>query len=123
PTWVQALDVVAIPRRDVEVARTVTPQKPIEAMALGRPVIISDLPALRETVTGADGEICALVHEPDSVEGLAEAIKTMAVRTVRAEALVESGLRAAAERTWPTLTRRYTALYTEVITQGEGARG
>src|SRR5699024_10119652 len=47
PNWVQALDAVAVPRRDVEVARTVTPQKPIEAMALGRPVVISDLPALR----------------------------------------------------------------------------
>ena len=62
--WVQSLDVVAVPRRDVEVARTVTPQKPIEAMALGRPVIVSDLPALRETVTGADGETAPCIHGP-----------------------------------------------------------
>src|SRR5699024_4512323 len=40
--WTQALDVVTVPRSDVEVARTVTPQKPVEAMALNRAVIVSD---------------------------------------------------------------------------------
>src|SRR5699024_2348616 len=49
--WAQALDVVIVPRKDLEVSRTVTPQKPVEAMALGRPVVVSDLPALRETIT------------------------------------------------------------------------
>src|SRR5699024_9217223 len=39
--WVQALDIVIVPRHDAEVTRTVTPQKPVEAMALGRPVIAS----------------------------------------------------------------------------------
>jgi len=123
PNWVQALDIVTIPRRDVEVARTVTPQKPIEAMALGRPVIISDLPALRETVTDSEGEICALVHEADSVDGLADAIMTLAADEARAGALVDSGLKAAAERTWPALSQRYATMYAEVITQEESARG
>ena len=55
--WVQALDAVIVPRKDYEVTRMVTPQKPAEAMALGRPVIGSDLPALRETLEGvAAGE-------------------------------------------------------------------
>src|SRR5699024_11338856 len=54
--WVQALDVVIVPRHDLEVARTVTPQKPVEAMALARPVIVSDLTALRETVTDSRSE-------------------------------------------------------------------
>src|SRR5699024_5544122 len=123
PNWVQALDIVTIPRRDVEVARTVTPQKPIEAMALGRPVIISDLPALRETVTDSEGEICALVHEADSVDGLADAIMALAADEARAGALVDSGLKAAAERTWPALSQRYATMYAEVITQEESARG
>ena len=123
PNWVQALDVVAVPRRDVEVARTVTPQKPVEAMALGRPVIVSDLPALRETVTGTDGETCALIHEAESVEGLADAIIALAVDRGRANILVERGLSAAAERTWPALIQRYGTMYVEVITQEESARG
>ncbi|WP_172805649.1 glycosyltransferase [Brachybacterium avium] len=123
PDWVQALDVVAVPRLDVDVARTVTPQKPIEAMALRRPVIISDLPALRETATRADGVLCALTHEAGSVEELARAIQALAADPSRASALVEQGLGAAAERTWPALVRRYRAMYADVITQGESARG
>ena len=48
--WLLAL-VACSPRHDVEVCRTVTPLKPIEAMAAGRPVVASDLPALAEIVT------------------------------------------------------------------------
>lgn len=52
--WYAALDVFAVPRRDTRVTRTVTPIKPLIAMALGVPVVASDLPALRE-VTGERG--------------------------------------------------------------------
>ena len=46
--WYQALDVFCVPRLDTPVCRLVTPLKPMTAMALGRPVVASDLPALRE---------------------------------------------------------------------------
>ncbi|WP_092008929.1 glycosyltransferase family 4 protein [Brevibacterium siliguriense] len=45
-----ALDAIVVPRKDEPVCRLVTPIKPIEAMGLARPVVISDLPALRELV-------------------------------------------------------------------------
>lgn len=121
--WVQALDVVVIPRLDVEVARTVTPQKPVEAMALGRPVIISDLPALRETVTGTAGSLCALVHAPGSVPELADAIMVLATDPARARHLVELGREAATERTWAYLVREYCKVYANVISQKERRRG
>ena len=50
-----ALDAIVFPRRDEPVCRLVTPIKPIEAMGLGRPVVISDLPALRELVPDSAG--------------------------------------------------------------------
>ncbi len=46
----QALDIFVVSRRDTEVTRAVTPLKPVEAMASGRPVIYSDLDALREVI-------------------------------------------------------------------------
>ncbi|VEG30139.1 glycosyltransferase [Actinomyces howellii] len=46
--WYSALDVFCVPRLDTPVCRVVTPLKPMTAMALGRPVLVSDLPALRE---------------------------------------------------------------------------
>src|SRR5690606_7453435 len=49
-----AIDIFVCPREDLRVTRLVTPLKPVEAMALGKPVVLSDLPALSELV-GSDG--------------------------------------------------------------------
>ncbi|WP_035775956.1 glycosyltransferase family 4 protein [Arthrobacter sp. H5] len=67
----QALDIFVVPRKDLDVTRTVTPLKPVEAMACARPVVASDLPALREIVE--DGLTGTLVA-PGSVEALASAV-------------------------------------------------
>src|SRR5699024_2614515 len=48
--YVRALDVFAVPRRDVDVCRKITPLKPVEAGGLGRAVVLSDLPALTEAL-------------------------------------------------------------------------
>src|SRR5699024_2674478 len=50
-----ALDAIVVPRKNEPVCRLVTPIKPIEAMGLARPVVISDLPALRELVPQSAG--------------------------------------------------------------------
>jgi glycosyltransferase involved in cell wall biosynthesis len=50
--WYDALDAVIVPREDHRVTRLVTPLKPVEALARGRLVIASDLPALREATGG-----------------------------------------------------------------------
>ncbi|WNB85187.1 glycosyltransferase [Cellulomonas sp. ATA003] len=50
PDHHEALDVFVVPRRDLQVCRKVTPSKPLEAMAVGRPVVVSDVPALAELV-------------------------------------------------------------------------
>lgn len=112
--WVEALDVVTVPRLDRAVSRTVTPQKPIEALALGRPVILSDLPALRETVTSADGDVRAVLVAAGSSAHLAAAIARLAVDDERRERLVAGGQALARERTWDSLVRRYERMYTSV---------
>ncbi|WP_024367327.1 glycosyltransferase family 4 protein [Arthrobacter sp. TB 26] len=56
----QALDVFVVPRLDLEVTRSVTPLKPVEALACARPVLASRLPALQEIVNdGANGLLAA----------------------------------------------------------------
>jgi glycosyltransferase involved in cell wall biosynthesis len=69
------LDAVALPRRDLEVCRAVTPLKPFEAMAMGVPVVASDLPALAEPVVQSGG---GLLVPPGSEEALAAAILQLA---------------------------------------------
>lgn len=109
--WVQALDVVAVPRLDREVTRSVTPQKPIEALALGRPVVLSDLPALRETVTAEDGSVHGVLVPPESPEALAEAVLALAEDDDGRARRARDGRRLAAERTWPAMMRRYAGVY------------
>ncbi|WP_162801558.1 glycosyltransferase [Brachybacterium saurashtrense] len=114
-TWVQALDVVIVPRKDLEVSRTVTPQKPVEALALGRPVVVSDLPALRESVQDAHGHLAGVLAAPDDHESLAAAILAVLEDESRRRALSLEGRTVAAERTWPALMRRYESAYRAVI--------
>ena len=50
--------------------RSVTPIKPLEAMALGTPVMVSDLPALREIA----GEGAGMIVTPENVDAWAAAL-------------------------------------------------
>ena len=94
-TWLAALDVVLVPRRDHEVTRLVTPLKPVEAMAVGRPVVASELPALVEAVGGA-----GLHVDADDMEGWAETSANLLDDAGRRSELVELGREVATERTW-----------------------
>lgn len=60
----QALDVFVVPRKDLEVTRSVTPLKPVEAMACARPVVASDLPALAEIVEDRVTGLLAAAGDP-----------------------------------------------------------
>ena len=62
--------IVAIPRHDLDVCRWVVPLKPLEAMAAGRPVVLSRLPALEEI----GGEDRARFAPPGDADALAEAL-------------------------------------------------
>ncbi|HVV95306.1 MAG TPA: polyhydroxyalkanoic acid system family protein, partial [Hyphomicrobiales bacterium] len=56
-------DIVALPRKPMQVCEVVSPLKPFEAMAMGKPVVLSDLAALREIVR--DGETGRLIRPAD----------------------------------------------------------
>jgi len=67
----QALDVFVVPRKDLSVTRSVTPLKPVEALACARPVVASNLDALCEIVhDGVNGRVA----EPSDPAGLAEVL-------------------------------------------------
>jgi glycosyltransferase involved in cell wall biosynthesis len=71
PAHYGLLDLFALPRRDLDVCRAVTPLKPFEALATGTPILVSDLPALAEIVADSGG---GRTVEPGSAEALAAAI-------------------------------------------------
>jgi glycosyltransferase involved in cell wall biosynthesis len=88
PDHYALLDAFALPRRDLEVCRAVTPLKPFEALATGVPLIASDLPALAEVVTASGGGLLVL---PESPQALAGALAKLAEEPAEREALGASG--------------------------------
>jgi glycosyltransferase involved in cell wall biosynthesis len=60
------IDIFVAPRQGWEVCRHVTPLKPFEAMAMGRCLLVSDIPALAETTNwGAHGRLFAVGDSDD----------------------------------------------------------
>ncbi len=80
--WYQALDAFVVPRVDTQVTRNVTPIKGMQARALGVPLIVSDLPALREAYC-ADG--AAIPVPAGDADALAAALKATWAEPLEAE--------------------------------------
>lgn len=116
------IDVFVVPRIDERAARLVTPLKPFEAMAMRRPLIVSDLPALTELAKPGER---GLVFTPGDCESLALAVETMLDNPDHARGLAEEARRwVLAERTWAANGRRYQDIYREVLDRwAVGERG
>lgn len=66
------IDVFIVSRPESRVTNLVTPLKPFEAMAMGKAVIASKLPALEEIIQHGE---TGLLYSPDNLESLVEAIE------------------------------------------------
>lgn len=82
PYWIKACDVVTIPLPWTEFSAYYTsPAKLFEYMAVGIPIIASDLPSLREVLN----EQNAFLTPPGNIEAMALAIKKIAENPKEAE--------------------------------------
>ncbi|WP_257203321.1 glycosyltransferase family 4 protein [Corynebacterium cystitidis] len=114
--WYQALDVFVLPRRDIDVTRTVTPIKALTAQALGIPVVASDLPALVEVTGGLETYVPA-----GNAHALSDALRRVLAENGRfnSKAAQRQARLAQPERqqwlqarTWDALGARLAGLYT-----------
>lgn len=113
----QAIDVFVVPRRDLDVTRVVTPLKPVEALASGRPVVASDLQALREIVSdGYNGKLFRAGNIEDLVGAIQKLIENSPLRTKYGH---EGRKRILRERTWRVGAENYLAAYGKLTGHGK----
>ncbi|RYP87779.1 nucleotide sugar dehydrogenase [Nocardioides guangzhouensis] len=111
--WHAAIDVYCVPRLDLPVTRLVPPLKPVEAMAVGRPVVASDLPPLRELV---GHEETGLLVPPGDADALAGALRRLAGDPGLRHRLGARGRAVVAgTRTWSAAADRYADLYARLL--------
>ncbi|MGP0224868.1 MULTISPECIES: glycosyltransferase family 4 protein [unclassified Paenarthrobacter] len=104
-----ALDVFVVPRKDLPVTRSVTPLKPVEALACARPVVASRLEALSEIVH--DGVHGRLV-DAENPDELAETLRELLEDEEQRERLGAAGRQfVLATRTWSANAAAYGSAY------------
>jgi len=86
---------------------------PLEAMACGTPVVVSDISSMPEVV--GDG---ALLVPPQDVEALAEAMKKGVSDASLREELRSKGLEQARRFSWSETAKRLLAIYKRVVGEG-----
>ncbi|WP_053382114.1 TIGR04063 family PEP-CTERM/XrtA system glycosyltransferase [Nitrospira moscoviensis] len=103
------IDVLAFPRYSTHLTERVTPLKPLEAMAMGKAVIASDVGGHRELVRHQE---TGLLFEAGNAAALAEALAAVFDSTQLRTRLEHNGLNwVARERSWAKTTESYREAY------------
>ncbi len=103
------IDVLAYPRRSLRITELVTPLKPLEAMAMEKAVIGSDVGGIRELIR--DG-VTGLLHRSGDVGDLAAKIAKLADDPYLRRTLGRQARTWVAEqRDWKQIVPRYVSVY------------
>lgn len=103
------IDIFVVPRVADFASDFVTPMKPFEAMALGRLVVVSDRPALREVV---EPGVRGLEFRAGDAAHLAEKFQELASAPELKARLIDAGLEWVKEsRSWPMTIQKYVEIY------------
>jgi glycogen(starch) synthase len=112
------VDVLAYPRLPMRLTDMVTPLKPLEAMAMKKVFVASDVGGHREMVE--DGVTGVLFRAGDR-RALADAILRVAGDAALRERLIANGLKyAREERTWTRAVQRYEPVYARLLRAPHG---
>jgi len=113
PQYYSLMDIVVIPRIDARVNHLVTPLKPLEALAMGKAVIISDVRGLKEALPCKSTRV---VFKAGDEFDLADKCKMVLRNKALRAYLGETGRDwVVKSRDWKTLVREYRRVYQEVL--------
>jgi len=112
PRRLAAADVFVLPTLDTPSARYTSPLKMFEYMAMGRPIVATDLPPVREVLT--DGVNARLVP-PGDAAALADAISALLEDPVSGARLADRARADVQRFSWDRRAERLEALFAEVL--------
>lgn len=107
--YYSAMDVLVYPRRSLRITEFVSPLKPLEAMALAKPVLGSAVGGMRELI---EPGVTGVLFEAGNVDDFCRhAQHLLADEKFRRELGGRARKAVSEERNWETLTRRYEGVY------------
>ncbi|NRA71707.1 MAG: glycosyltransferase, exosortase A system-associated [Gammaproteobacteria bacterium] len=111
--YYSVMDVTALPRKSMRLTELVTPLKPLEAMALGVPVIGSDIGGHRELI---EHNNTGLLFDPDNPQALADTLSSLVNGDIDIKSLITNGRTYVEEvRNWPVSIANYPKVYRSVL--------
>jgi PEP-CTERM/exosortase A-associated glycosyltransferase len=110
------IDIMAYPRYAMRLTNTVTPLKPLEAMAMGKAVVASDVGGHKELI---QDEITGILHESGSSTKLAECLYRL-IKDVEMRKILGKNARrwVLKNRTWERCTQLYDKIYQKLLKYG-----
>ena len=108
----QALNIFVVPRNQTPVTSLVTPLKPIEAMALARPIIVSELAPLTELTQASNA---GLTFSAQDWQRLGDRIQELYDDETMCRELAENGRRYASERSWANASKTYREVFEALL--------
>ncbi len=111
--YYSVMDILVYPRISKRITELVTPLKPLEAMAMEKAVVVSDVGGLKELVTDRRN---GFVFKAGDVNDLAGTLIDLARRP---EKRIETGRQARKDmiehRDWSVISREYKAIYSGLL--------
>jgi len=115
-SYYSLVDVLLFPREDIRLTQLVTPLKPLESMALGKPVIASDVGGHKEMVEHLK---TGMLFKAENIDSLAETVLSMLSDQRLIEQCVENGHEYVQNvRNWENTARCYLPVYEEIAKHG-----
>jgi len=107
--YYSVMDVLVYPRRRLRITEAVTPLKPLEAMALGKAILGSNVGGIRELI---DAEKTGILFEPEDIEDFCrQAGRLLNDPTLRHQLGQQARTKACEEKDWKTVARLYEPAY------------